>query len=274
MTELAPSYSRADDEKIDFRWSDPRDDYLVRLRAECPPPVAVLADQDELATVVALCAWVHQLWEHSGGNDTGADDPIAIIRQARLGRSFRCVEYAAVLGGCLNAFGIRARSIALKKHDVETALSEAGHVATEAFLVHEQRWVFLDAQFNFIAFPSGVLMNAVELRAALDEQGALGAAAHRSEFAEYLEWLKPYLFYLDVRLDNRIGAPDRSDRSLMLVPVDADKPTIMQRHWLIEAMTYTHSLSTFYPTPDQATGPRLKADGGASPPTTRQAADR
>jgi len=255
VTEFTPAYDRCGDDPMNFRWSDPQDDYLVRLRAECPLLVRGLAKRDELATVAALCTWVHHLWDHSGGNEGSVDDPISIIRRARLGGSFRCVEYAAVLSACLNAFGIRARTIALKKPNVETAESEAGHVATEAYLAGWHRWVFLDGQFNFIAWLDDAPMNAVELRAALDEgRHVSNSGPVQFDFADYLKWLKPYLFYMDVQLDNRVGVADRSPHGVMLVPIGANKPKIMQRRWLIEGMTYTHSVSTFYPVLDPAAG--------------------
>jgi len=255
-----PTYDCSGDQPVDFRWSDPQDDYLVKLRAECPLSVRMLAERDELATVAALCTWVHRLWNHSGSDEASADDPISIIRQARVGRSFRCVEYAAVLGGCLNAFGVRARTIALKKRDVETAVSEAGHVANEAYLASSHRWVFLDGQFNFIAWLDDGPLNAVELRIALDEgRDVCNSGAVQIGLADYLTWLKQYLFYMDVRLDNRLGVADRSTHGLMLVPIGANRPTIMQRRWLIEEMTYTHSLRTFYPVPDRGAEARFFA---------------
>jgi hypothetical protein len=263
VTESPPTYDQSPEGAVGFRWSDPREDYLIRLRAECPRVVRELAERDELVAVAALATWVHLLWDHSGVHEGSANDPIAIIQRARHGESFRCVEYAAVLSGCLNALGIPARSIALKKHDVETAASQAGHVAAEAYLSTWRRWIFIDVQFNFIAWHDGPL-DAVTLRHALDgATGVSNAGLVHFDQANYLAWLKPYLFYMDVRLDNRVGVADRSPHSLMLVPIGAPRPAIMQRRWLIEETSCTHSVGTFYPVPHLGGESSVTATTGA-----------
>ena len=236
---------------IRFLWSDPHDEYLSALRSEFHLREVVGAESDALAATISLCRWVHGLWEHDGGGEALLGDPVAILREAQTGGAFRCVEYASVLQACLESVGVRARILALKTRDVETAVSEAGHIANEVYLAHHQRWVFVDPQFNFIAAGQEGVLNAVELREALANGlpvHSLGSMAQ--PLATYLRWLVPYLFYLDVPLDTRVGKPDRSRTSLMLVPPGPPEPRIMQRHWLIEDMIYIQETDVFYPQPD------------------------
>jgi hypothetical protein len=205
---------------------------------------------EQLRVVIETCSWVNGLWQHCGDGSADLEDPLGIIEHARAGGQFRCAEYSAVLAGCLNALGIPARLLALKKRTVETDESLAGHVGAEAYLAKLCRWVFLDPQFDFVACRDDSPLDAAGLGAALGERDEVSNAGKDvGELGGYLGWLGPYLYYLDTRLDNRIGASDRSLHSIMLVPAGAPKPTVMQRRWPIEHMTYIDDRDDFYPTP-------------------------
>jgi len=147
--------------------------------------------------------------------------------------------------------GYKARCLWLKRQDVEVRESEAGHVATEVYLPESKQWAFLDPQFDIMPIFQGNALNAVELQGIIAQrEPGLGLYSGSKIPAQaYLQWIAPYLFYIDVKLDNRVGIPNISSQGLMLVPIGATKPKIMQRHWLIEEMIYTHSRRAFYAAP-------------------------
>lgn len=238
-------------EKYEFKWSLPDDLYLTRLYEELAVEEIISGADTELEKVKAATIWTHNLWRHDGSNQPEESDPIAIVREAEeTGQNFRCVEYSIVLNGVLNSLGIPSRVLALKTKDVETRKSGAGHVVVEAYVEEYGKWVFIDPQWNAIPILDDIPLNAVELQKALAEREAQltisGLSAIRQRV--YRNWISEYLFYFDVRVDNRFS-DDTSDQRLMLVPIGADKPRVFQRRWPVENMSYTHSLPVFYPAP-------------------------
>lgn len=161
------------------------------------------------------------------------------------------MEYSIVISGCLNALGIPSRVLALKTEDVETRKLGAGHVVAEAYVRDPDKWILIDGQWDVIPLLNGIALNALELQQAF-AQNKPGLDIHsgsQSKPTEYFKWVRPYLFYLDVSLDNRVGIADRSGARLMLVPVGAKKPTVFQREFPIGEMLYTHSVRAFYAKP-------------------------
>lgn len=230
----------------EFRWSDPNDPYLAKLRVSYDLNKLVADQPDDYARAKAITSWVHGLWKHDGSNQPKVNDPISIIEAARKGERFRCVEYSLVLSGALNSVGIPARVLGLKTADVETRATGAGHVVTEAFLPDQKRWVMLDGQWGAAAERSGVPLSALEFRQALADGADLtivGAAE------SYIAWVRPYLYYLDAPYDNRVEVRNRSSRGLMLVPEGAPEPKVFQRTGRLDYLTYTRSPQSFYPIP-------------------------
>lgn len=207
----------------------------------------------DLQRAIAMCHWTHGLWKHNGNNKPVKSDPLSIVEEARKGKKFRCVEYAVVVSGCLNAVGVRARVLGLKTEDVETRESGVGHVVAEAYLGEFGKWTFVDAQWDVIPIRQGVPLNAVELRKAIVEQQKGLELSGLSFFKSvvYRHRVKPYLFYIDTRLDCRVGVSgsSRKPETLMLVPVGAREPRVFQRKWPMKNLIYTHSVRSFYARP-------------------------
>lgn len=103
------------------------------------------------------------LWEYNGENEPIQFDPLYILEQVSKGKQFRCVEYAVVLNGCLNALGLRSRILSLKMHDCETREYGAGHVVVEVFITELDKWIMADPQFNVVPYKNNEPLNAVEL---------------------------------------------------------------------------------------------------------------
>lgn len=244
------------EETYTFRWSRPDDPYLVELRERYDLTGRVRGARDAIERVRTIATWVHDLWSHDGNNEPQKRDPLSILAEVEQGKRFRCVEYAIVINGCLNALGIRSRVLALKTKDVETRESGAGHVVTEAYLPGWQKWAMVDGQWDAMVFLDRRPLNAVELQRAVAQgagglavqYGTGGTGAHL-DWGDYLEWIFPYLFFFDVPLDHRVGAPDAAPERLMLVPLGAPRPQVFQRRWPMRNLRYTHSAKAFYAPP-------------------------
>lgn len=237
-------------EHYSFRWSDPSEPYLTKLRTEFDLENLVEHSLTDLERLQKLSNWVFGLWEHHGSNQPMNSDPISIIREAAQGESFRCVEYATVLQGSLTSLGIRTRRIGLKTRNVQTSLWGAGHVAVEAYLPDIGKWVLVDPQWNVIPVFGDIPLSAMELGKLLAEQNpnlaiiSLGNTSPEQFFA----WIDKYLFYLDIPFDNRVGV-EREIGSLMLVPQGAREPKRFQLFYPLQNMTYTKSSAAFYRQP-------------------------
>jgi hypothetical protein len=240
----------------EFSWSAPGEPYLVQLKAEFGLAEVVAGATDKFGVVQRLSGWTRSRWEHDGWAEPEKSDPLSILREAAAGKRFRCVEYGAVLAGALTAVGVRARTLGLMTRDVETRESGAGHVAVEAFLDDLGKWIMIDPQWDAIPTRGGVPLNARELGRALEagEPGVGIISSSGTSPAEYLAWIREYLFYLTVSYDNRYPEPASFER-LMLVPDGAPNPAVFQIAYPIQGTTFTRSEEEFYaapPRPDPA----------------------
>ena len=236
---------------VRFVFSRADEPYLTQLRTEFALDDVVKDATSDWAKARALCAWTHRQFRHDGGNQPGRNDPISILHEAAEGKRFRCVEYARVLAGACNAVGLPARVLALKTQDVETRARSAGHVAVEVFLSERQAWAMLDAQWDAAPALDDAPLSAIDFRDAIDRRDEKLAvnAPDASQDSQYRTWVRKYLFYLDVPLDNRYGDGDRDPARLMFVPPGAGEPKVFQRTSPIRNTRYTSSLAEFYAPP-------------------------
>lgn len=215
----------------------------------------------DLEKLAQITDWTSKQWKHSGSNTPGKNDALTILKEAKEGKRFRCVEYGIVLSSALNAIGIKARVLGLKTRMVETTVTGAGHVLTEAFLPDLGKWVVADPQFNAIPTRNGTPLNAVEFQKAISVKEPIqlintrGSLGH-SIFKKYMTFIPQYLYYFDIAFDNRQGiSGDRllieEKPRLMLVPLGAKNPTIFQIDAKIDYCIYTNSTAEFYATPNQ-----------------------
>lgn len=210
------------------------------------------------ARALRILHWVHNQWEHDGGATPVKNDALSILQEVKQGKRFRCVEYGIVTTAALNAIGLPARVVGLKTKDVETTELGAGHVLLEVFLKDIQKWVLMDGQWDAMPVLNGVPLNAVEFQQAIaNHYDALQIRSLSGVDKDaYTQWIYPYLYYFDVKFDNREGADlkralQNGKQSLMLVPVGAKPPTVFQKVWPIDYVLYTSTLADFYAAPIQ-----------------------
>ncbi|GAB2965044.1 hypothetical protein GCM10027048_38190 [Hymenobacter coalescens] len=233
------------------------DAYLRQLREQ---ELHALPAAEELQRLLAVVAWTNGLWAHNGNNEPSQSDALTIIREARAGKKFRCVEYAKVSADALLALGMPARVVGLKTRDAATRKSGAGHVLTEVWLPQRGKWAMADAQFNLLPLLADVPLNAVELQQALARRQPVAfrraaGPVPAAQAQRYIRFVRPYLYFFDVSFDQRqlpyaqqarVGA----HTSLMLGPVGTERPAVFQRRFSLSYMLYTHALREFYRPPE------------------------
>ncbi|MCZ4695844.1 hypothetical protein DWB61_13770 [Ancylomarina euxinus] len=111
-----------------------------------------------------LMTWVSSQWKHNGWN--AADKSLTaldILKNAKAGEQYRCVEYGKVLKDVLLSFGYISRAVNLRSVDVAYGGGGMGHVATEVWSNNLQKWIFLDPQFNVYAKYQNEILNIYDI---------------------------------------------------------------------------------------------------------------
>ncbi|WP_242927896.1 transglutaminase-like domain-containing protein [Pontibacter vulgaris] len=230
--------------------------FLNTLREQYNLDEIVKGAANDTEKALRMVNWVHKQWEHNGMNQPSNPDALTILAEVKEGKQFRCVEYGIVTAASLNAIGLPARRLNLKTKDVETTQYGAGHVLLEVYLPDLKKWVMLDGQFDVMPVLNNVPLNAVEFQQAIANNYnklEIRSLSGTSK-AQYVNWIYPYLYYFDVRFDNREGvAFERQTvdgkHSLMLIPVGAKQPAIFQITNPINYCKYTNSIVDFYQAP-------------------------
>ncbi|GAB4093227.1 transglutaminase-like domain-containing protein [Flaviaesturariibacter terrae] len=229
--------------------------FLQQLRASYGLEEIVRGATSDSARALRILKWTHDRWSHNGDNQPSKPDALTILEEAKSGKQFRCVEYGIVATSALNAIGLPARVLALKTKDVETTESGAGHVLLEVYLTDLKKWAILDGQWDAMPVLNGVPLNAVEFQQAIarnyDSLQIRSLSGTGKD--DYTRWIFPYLYYFDVKFDNREGVAERArqegKQSLMLVPLAAKEPAVFQKVAPITYALYTRSLADFYAAP-------------------------
>jgi hypothetical protein len=235
---------------------DQNNAYLQTLRTKYDLDALVAGASNDTEKALRVMNWVHKQWQHDGSNEPSKADALTILEEAQKGERFRCVEYSLVAASCLNAIGLPARMLGLKMKEVETIESGAGHVAFEVYLPDLKKWAMMDAQFDVMPVLNGVPLNAVEFQNAIaqnyDKLEIKSLAGTSKDY--YTSWVYPYLYYFDVRFDNRENFEFERENVagkgwLMLIPAGANIPKVFQRRFKLDMYHYTNSIKDFYGAP-------------------------
>jgi hypothetical protein len=230
-----------------FRWSTPGTPYLDSMRVRFDLDEVIAGAKSDYEIARALTHWTHNQWEADATREPQHLDPIRILDAAAAGEQFRCDEYAVVLSGALNAVGLPARVVHLRRADADVREHDAGFTIAEAYLRDAKRWVMLDSRWDMIPLVKNAPASAFQLKSALAEDATDVAYSSLSRIRpdEYSPWIQQYLHYIDARLDQRIGGNEV--RALMLVPRGSRPIRRFQRRIPLNSMIYTHAPSVFYP---------------------------
>lgn len=243
--------------QIRFIYSDSADNtFLRQLRNDYGLQDLISVCKNDLERVFKVMKWTSSQWNHSGNNTPSKNDAITILKEAKEGSRFRCVEYAIVLSSALNSIGIKSRVLALKTKMVETTEYGAGHVLTEVYLREYEKWIMADPQFNLVPFYENTPLNAVEFQNCIASGKEIklynldGPVNKISELL-YKQFIPKYLYYFDISFDNRQGLDSEKLKidgksKLMLVPIGSKNPVIFQIIEKIDNCIYTNSIADFY----------------------------
>lgn len=244
-----------------FQYSDTTaNEFLKELRSSYRIDKLVAEDNTEFEKIKSILDWTNSRWSHNGSNSPSKSDALTILKEAKEGKQFRCVEYGIVAAAAMNSIGIPARTLGLKSRDVEKVRRGAGHVVTEAYSKELGKWIFMDPQMNIIPVLNGVPLNGVEFQREIynknpelkliNKQGELNSEDKRN----YIKWIGKYLFYFDVLFDQKTLDSDKFKSingmtKVTLVPVGYKEPKVFQRRYKINYSFYTNSLNDFYRNP-------------------------
>ncbi len=246
-------------EPLDIILDESNSPSMAKLRNKYDLEELVSEADDDYQKLKLITAWVNKQWEHNGNNTPSKSDPLTILEEAAEGKRFRCVEYATVVAAVATSLGMPSRTIGLKRADVETAESGAGHAVAEVWLSQFNKWVFVDGQWGVIPDLNGVPLSAVEFQSAIANELQnlkIWSSTKEDNKIGYLTWVAPYLYYFDSSLDERFYRVETEKERLslkgniMLVPKGATKPKVFQRKSPMKNMRYTSNPTAFYPQMD------------------------
>jgi hypothetical protein len=237
-----------------FEYPIARDPKLLELQRLAHIELGL--SNDELENVKEIIGYAHRLFTHNGDNIPTSADPLTILKEAKAGKSFRCVEYSTLAAGLLWANDIPARTIGIKTSDVETRQYGAGHVVIEFWSTQFSKWVMSDVQAGIIPISEEVPLSAYELAQKVNENDeiiyspVIGARfsgnGSYDDQPSYTEWIKEYLCFIDTPIQLTLGNEDRRQQQIiMLVPDDKTPPKKFQGMFVMNAL-YTRNVSNFY----------------------------
>jgi len=246
--------------QFEFRFPDTlNNSFLAQLRTEYSLSKLIENKTQDIEKVLAVLNWTHSQWEHNGSNEPSKNDALTILKEAKDGKKFRCVEYGIVSKTALDALNYKARVIAVKTKDVETTRFGAGHVLAEVWLPQFSKWVLIDGQFNVMPILDNIPLNAVELQQAIAENKNyqlidINGEVSKKRRRKYQSFIFDYLYFIDTKFDNRNLAVNEKltyegKSGLMLVPVGAKNPTVFQIKYPLDYVVYTSSVKEFYQSP-------------------------
>jgi hypothetical protein len=243
-----------------FKYPDTLNNVFLReLRNEYKLSELTQNNSADIDIVLSVLNWTHNQWKHNGSNEPSKTDALTILKEAKDGKTFRCVEYGIVLTSALQALNFKARVVGLKTADVETKKYGAGHVLAEVWMPQFDKWVLIDGQFNVMPILDNIPLNAVEFQQAISANKKYKLVDVNGEVSKlrtkmYTKFVLDYLYFIDARFDNRNDPADQrvvheGKSTLMLVPVGVKNPTVFQVKYPMDNLFYTNSINDFYRKP-------------------------
>jgi hypothetical protein len=236
---------------LDFKYPHINDPVLREMKKLASIKIAPGATDLEKAQTVL--GYAHNLFEHNGANQPSTSDPITILKEAKLGKSFRCVEYSLLGVALLWAYGVPARIIGLKTADVETREYGAGHVVVELWDRDLRKWVMCDVQQGIIPMADDKPLSALEFGQAISQKSLINLIPVdnlRSSYVDvklYVDWISEYLYFYDTPLETTFANIDRKKQKIvMLVPRGIKPPKVFQNTFTMNVV-HTNDASNFYP---------------------------
>lgn len=237
-----------------FKYPDVNDPVFAELKLEAGIELSVA---DTISKAKIIIGYAHTLFAHDGDNQPSSLDALTILKEAKRGESFRCVEYSILAAGLLWVYGIPARVAGLKTQDVETREFGAGHVVIEFWVPERQKWVMCDVQWGVMPKSNDLFLTAAEFGEAIRAEKFIeyetveGSRFTSGKGAEYTNWIREYLYFYDTDIQvlhtGKYTIEDaKKELKLMLVPKGVKPPKMFQNAFKVNLIC-TDNLSDFYP---------------------------
>lgn len=221
---------------------------LKTIRAEFDIDAVLAGARDDYEKLQRLAAWTSTRWEHSSTQNASNNDPLTILREAKAGGRFICMNYAVVLGGTASAYGLPARLLGLLPKDTETRTD--AHSVAEVWIPSRRKWVLADGQYGQTAELDGVPLNAVELQDAIAHDRPVQCSQPKT-CAQWLGFIEQYLYFFKIDREERWFEPFKPDQ-LVLIPKGAMPPKSMNGNVNVFAgAKFTSNPEVFYAAPNK-----------------------
>jgi hypothetical protein len=154
------------------RYDNPK---LARLRAKYRLDEVIAQGEDEFEKQVLLMAWVKAQFRFGAPEEgkNGLRNALEILEDAKSGKRFFCVQYAAVLTSTAASLGWVNRQIAIPRHTL-----------TEMWSNQYRKWVMFDPTTAVYAIKGGVPLNAYEIREEWFRRGGKNLVYVMRDFGE------------------------------------------------------------------------------------------
>ncbi len=232
-----------------LRFESAQTEQFVQMRAEFKMDDALPKTGDELTRLRRLASWTSHQWEHSTTQMASHTDPLSILREARQGGKFICMNYAVVLAGAAEAYGMPARLLGLLPREVEKRADS--HSVVEVWLDQYKKWAIADAQFGIAPTLNGQPLSAIELQDALIHDSPIECGNDPAACAKWSHWILPYLYHFKIAQDQRWYSRSKPNPQLVLLPKGAPHPKLYngKDEGVFADAVYTSNPETFYAAP-------------------------
>jgi hypothetical protein len=234
-----------------FRYPDISDPIFPELRNLAT--ISFSSEENDLGKTKIITGYAHSLFTHNGDNEPSSSDPLTILKEAKSGKSFRCVEYSILACALLWAYDIPARMVGLKTRDVEIRKYGAGHVVIEFWDNNFHKWIMCDVQWGIIPKHKDSYLSAYELGERLNDsltiqyEPVANSRFNAKDTQKYGSWVKEHLYFIDTPSQVSFADTDkRKEQITMLVPEGVKPPKMFQNMFVMNAV-YTNSVADFYP---------------------------
>lgn len=177
--------------------------------------------EKDIEMILGALSWVSSQWSHDGSNSADNLTSLQILKNAKQGIRYRCVEYGRVLASVLRSMGYISRGISMEAVGSPYGPPGSGHFATEVWCDDLQKWIFLDPQFCIYTQYNGKFLNYYEMYE-LKKQGkwkeinfivskgykgylAQGSPSEEAHITDYKKFLANYFGAINIngRLKNK-----------------------------------------------------------------------
>ncbi len=220
------------------------------MRTEFKIDEALKSAKNDLARLEALARWTSAQWEHNSMQMASHTDPLTILREAKKGGKFICMNYAVVLSGTAQAYGMPARVLALAPRDIDKRADS--HSVVEVWLADQHKWAIADAQYGIVPTVEGRPLNAVELQDALVHGHKVECGeTSRERCAYWSDWIVQHLYHFKVWRDQRWYSRGQDGTQLVLLPKGAPEPKLYngQDTGMFANAVFTRDPDVFYAAP-------------------------